>query len=136
MEIENRSLIVFEALEAVPIRKMVCGAISLEEKLNLAIELAKGMRNIHSEGVIHKNITSANLWWSESQKCVKWTDFSSATIYEQSNAFEIDPSILEGDVRYMSPEQTGRVHRHVDQRSDLYSLGMVIYELLSGSLPF
>ncbi len=124
-----------------------CGGVSLSKimtttKLNLklfliiGIQLAKGLGNIHQHQIIHKDIKPQNIIINPSNNCVKITDFSIASRLIRENATASYCNLLEGTLAYMSPEQTGRMNRAIDYRSDFYSLGVTFYEMLTGELPF
>ena len=105
-----------------------------EEKLGVAIEVVKALEAIHGAGIIHRDFTSNNILVISSDKgpTVKVIDFAFAT--DQTS--EDRPASLEGTLAYISPEQTGRVEGAVDIRSDLYSLGVSLFEVFTGRLPF
>ncbi|MCP4690112.1 MAG: AAA family ATPase, partial [Desulfobacterales bacterium] len=104
--------------------------------LNLAVEIASAIEEIHSQGVIHKDINPANIIASPTLDAVKLIDFELATrTSEEIVGFE-PPDVLEGTFLYMSPEQTGRVNKPVDSRTDLYSMGATFYRLITGKPPF
>ncbi|MCP4693549.1 MAG: AAA family ATPase, partial [Desulfobacterales bacterium] len=104
--------------------------------LNLAVEIASAIEEIHAQGVIHKDINPANIIASPALDAVKLIDLGLATrISEEIVGFE-PPDFLEGSLAYISPEQTGRVNKPVDSRTDLYSMGASFYRLLTGKPPF
>ncbi|HLO87626.1 MAG TPA: AAA family ATPase [Nostocaceae cyanobacterium] len=104
--------------------------------LSVAIQLAKALKSLHKCHIIHKDIKPANIIINLISGQVKVTDFSiSSRLYKETPQL-VNPSQLEGTLAYMSPEQTGRMNRPVDYRSDFYSLGVTFYEMLTGELPF
>ncbi len=104
--------------------------------LKLAIKLTRAIKEIHAQGVIHKNINPANIIVNSALGAIKLIDFGLATrISEEMVGFE-PPSVLQGTVSYISPEQTGRINKPVDSRTDLYSLGATLYQLITGKPPF
>jgi len=109
---------------------------SLEERIDIAVEITKALQSIHDEGVIHRDLNPGNIVVCDDPTAVYLIDFGLATLvpreYPQSEPF----SQLTGTLPYVSPEQTGRVNRVVDYRTDLYSLGATLYELFSGEPPF
>ena len=109
---------------------------SLEEFLEIAIQVAKILGDIHRHNIIHKDINPANIVFNPETKEVKIIDFGISTVLTRENPTLKNPNVLEGTLTYISPEQTGRMNRSVDYRSDFYSLGVTFYELLSGELPF
>jgi predicted ATPase/signal transduction histidine kinase/DNA-binding NarL/FixJ family response regulator/tRNA A-37 threonylcarbamoyl transferase component Bud32 len=104
--------------------------------LQLAIQLADSLGELHAHNIIHKDIKPANLIVNLETGQVKITDLSISTKLAQENQTISNPNRLEGTLRYMSPEQTGRMNRALDYRTDFYSLGAVFYEMLVGHPPF
>ncbi len=110
--------------------------LSMDERLDIAVEITKSLQSIHDEGVIHRDLNPGNIVTCEDPLAVYLIDFGLATLvpreYPNSEPF----GHLTGTLPYVSPEQTGRVNRVVDYRTDLYSLGATLYELFSGAPPF
>lgn len=104
--------------------------------LGIAIQLAETLTNIHHNGLIHKDIKPANIIIHPDTLVVKLTDFSNATLLSSENLAARNYTTIEGSLAYISPEQTGRMNRYLDYRTDFYSLGVTLYELLTGHLPF
>jgi PAS domain S-box-containing protein len=103
--------------------------------LHLAIDLAAALRQVHRHGLIHKDIKPSNLL-VDSAGSVRLTGFGIASRLRHEHQQPAPPEIIAGTFAYMAPEQTGRVNRSIDARSDLYSLGVTLYEMLTGALPF
>jgi PAS domain S-box-containing protein len=110
--------------------------LSLKEFLPLAIQLASTMGELHQRQIVHKDIKPHNIIIKPETGTVKITDFSIASRLNEEIATVSNPDQLEGTLAYMSPEQTGRMNRTLDYRSDYYSLGVTFYEMLAGCLPF
>lgn len=104
--------------------------------LEIAIQLVQSLGNIHQNQIIHKDIKPHNIIINPETYRVKITDFSISSRLVRENATPSYPSLLEGTLAYISPEQTGRMNRAIDYRSDFYSLGVTFYEMLTGELPF
>jgi PAS domain S-box-containing protein len=104
--------------------------------LQLAIELVNILGKIHAAHVIHKDINPGNIVFNPDTGVVKIIDFGIATQFSRTNPTFKSPHVLEGTLAYLSPEQTGRMNRLLDYRTDFYSLGVTFYELLTGYLPF
>jgi predicted ATPase/serine phosphatase RsbU (regulator of sigma subunit)/tRNA A-37 threonylcarbamoyl transferase component Bud32 len=104
--------------------------------LNIAIQIADILGQIHAAKIIHKDINPANIIFNSKTGQVKIIDFGIATILTSENPTLKSPNALEGTLAYISPEQTGRMNRILDYRTDFYSLGVTFYELLTGKLPF
>ncbi|MCW5313409.1 AAA family ATPase [Nostoc sp. KVJ3] len=109
---------------------------SLEEFLEIAIALCNTLDILYRERIIHKDIKPSNILINPETKQVKLIDFSIASLLPRETQTIISPNILEGTLAYISPEQTGRMNRGIDYRTDFYSLGITFYELLTGEVPF
>jgi serine/threonine protein kinase len=110
--------------------------MSLSAFLSLAIKLTGILGKIHAAGVIHKDINPSNIVFNLDTGVVKFIDFGIATRFNRTNPTFKNPHVLEDTLTYVSPEQTGRMNRLLDYRTDFYSLGVTFYELLTGQLPF
>ncbi|MDF2156785.1 adenylate/guanylate cyclase domain-containing protein [Algoriphagus sp. CAU 1675] len=109
---------------------------SLDSFLKIAIQVTRVISELHEQNIIHKDISGNNIIVDLSNNWVKIIDFgiaSKLTLKEQNLG---NPEHLDGTLEYISPEQTGRMNRAVDYRTDLYSLGIVFYEMLTGVTPF
>ncbi|WP_375505306.1 PAS domain-containing protein [uncultured Nostoc sp.] len=104
--------------------------------LGLAIALTDILGRLHAANVIHKDINPGNIVLNLNTGVVKIIDFGIATQFNRTNPTFKSPHQLEGTLAYLSPEQTGRMNRLLDYRTDFYSLGVTFYELLTGQLPF
>ncbi len=111
-------------------------ALPVEQFLPIAIELATILEVLQNHSVIHKDIKPSNILFNPETQQVKLADFCIAISLSQEQANYVDPHLLQGSLAYISPEQTGRMNRSLDYRTDFYSLGITFYELLSGRLPF
>ncbi|MBD2158896.1 AAA family ATPase [Leptolyngbya sp. FACHB-16] len=110
--------------------------MSLSSFLELAIAITDTLGRIHAANIIHKDINSSNIVLNLNTGVVKLIDFGIATQFNRINPTFRSPNGLEGTLAYLSPEQTGRMNRLLDYRTDFYSLGVTFYELLTGQLPF
>ena len=110
--------------------------LALTDFLPLGIRLADILGQIHQLNIMHKDINPSNIVWNPEADQVKIIDFGIATELSRENPEARNPDILEGNLCYMSPEQTGRMNRDLDYRTDFYSLGITLYQLLTGRLPF
>ena len=110
--------------------------LPLEDFLSIAIQLTKALHTLYQNRIIHKDIKPANILIHPQTKQVKLIDFSIASLLPKETQEIQNVKDLEGTLAYLSPEQTGRMNRGIDYRSDFYSLGITFYELLSGTLPF
>ena len=110
--------------------------VEMQEFLKLAIKIIEILGQVHAANVIHKDINPSNIVLNLETDRVKLIDFGIATVLTRENPTLKSPNVLEGTLAYISPEQTGRMNRSLDYRTDFYSLGVTFYELLTGKLPF
>ncbi|MBR0697835.1 ATP-binding sensor histidine kinase [Bradyrhizobium lablabi] len=109
--------------------------LDLTRFLSTAIGLARTLGQVHQQGLIHKDIKPANVLVDDTGNA--WlTGFGIASQLPRERQSPQPPEFIAGTLAYMAPEQTGRMNRSIDSRSDLYSLGVTFYEMLTGSLPF
>jgi predicted ATPase/signal transduction histidine kinase/DNA-binding response OmpR family regulator/HPt (histidine-containing phosphotransfer) domain-containing protein len=108
----------------------------LGQFLDFAIGIASAVRHMHEHGVIHKDIKPANILIDNDSARAWLTGFGHASSNPREHQSPAGIDVIAGTFAYMAPEQTGRMNRSVDSRSDLYSLGIVLYRMLTGSLPF
>lgn len=104
--------------------------------LGIAVQLADIFHHLHQHRVIHKDIKPANLLIHPESKQVKLIDFSISSLLPKETQEVQNPNTLEGTLPYLAPEQTGRMNRGIDYRADYYALGITLYQLLTGQLPF
>ncbi|ETX00766.1 MAG: hypothetical protein ETSY1_09975 [Candidatus Entotheonella factor] len=109
---------------------------SLQDILKLAIALARRLDALHQRHIIHKDINPHNILVDPGSLSPTLIDFGIATQLDLKTSHLSSPEHLEGTLPYMSPEQTGRINRHIDYRTDFYALGITLYEMLTGHLPF
>src|SRR5580658_364628 len=109
--------------------------IDLTRLLRIAIGLAVALGQAHRQGLIHKDVKPANALVDDSGH-VWLTGFGIASRLPRERQASVPPDFIAGTLEYMSPEQTGRMNRSIDTRSDLYSLGVTVYQMLTGMLPF
>jgi len=109
---------------------------TLEDYLEIAIKTSTALGEIHGANIIHKDINPANIVYSPQTQQLKIIDFGISTRLSRENPTLKNLNSLEGTLAYISPEQTGRMNRSLDYRTDFYSLGVTFYELLTGQLPF
>lgn len=111
--------------------------LKLNQFLILALFIAKALLKLHKKGIIHKNIKPENIFVHPKTNEIRFFDFGITLLIpsEYSKTLPV-PEIIEGPFPYMSPEQTGRMNRSIDYRTDIYSLGITFYEILTGNLPF
>ncbi|NEO86076.1 MAG: AAA family ATPase [Spirulina sp. SIO3F2] len=109
---------------------------SLTEFLDVALQLTQSLHYLNGQQILHKDIKPANILIHPTTRRLKLIDFSIASLLPREQQQLANPNRLEGTLAYISPEQTGRMNRGIDYRTDFYSLGVTLYELLTGLLPF
>ena len=119
-----------------PLDRLVGQPMEIGELLRFAVALSAALRNLHGRGLVHKDIKSANVLADRKTGHVWLTGFGIASRLPRERQSPDPPEFIAGTLAYMAPEQTGRVNRSIDSRSDLYSFGVTLYEMLTGSLPF
>ncbi len=125
--------LVLAEVEGVPLTAWIRrprGVEDLAQRLRLALGLGRALAVVHAAGVLHRDLKPSNVLVKQSGDIVL-IDFSAATLAQGD-----EPRPGEGTLQYMAPEQTGRTGRPVDARSDHYALGVTLYELFTGRLPF
>ncbi|MDZ8185002.1 MAG: AAA family ATPase [Nostoc sp. ChiSLP02] len=133
----NSYALVMEDFGGIPLDEYTQGQpIKVDEFLAIALQLAEILNGLYEHRVIHKDIKPANIIIHSDTKQVKLIDFSIASLLPRETQEIKNPQVLEGTLSYLSPEQTGRMNRGIDYRSDFYSLGVTFFELLTGQLPF
>ncbi len=135
--IESKLVLILEDNKEISLSEHLKKSLSdLKDFFSIAIQLAKAVNALHVHKVLHKNITPSNILINTETKKVKLTGFSFASKIAREALFADSKEALEVDLTYISPEQTGRINSTLDFRSDLYSLGTVLYEVLTGQPPF
>lgn len=110
--------------------------LELSQFLPIAVRLAATIAALHQNTIIHKDLKPDNILVNLETGQVKIIDFGISSRLSRENQATSNPNLLEGTLAYMSPEQTGRMNRSIDYRTDFYSLGITFYEMLTGRLPF
>ncbi|WP_437617414.1 trifunctional serine/threonine-protein kinase/ATP-binding protein/sensor histidine kinase [Sorangium sp. So ce1151] len=136
-EDQGRFGIVMEDFGGVALKATgLAGKLTTEEFLEMAIRIAEAVEGVHHRRVVHKDINPSNLLVHPGSRQIKLIDFGIATVVADEDPGFGSLRALEGTIAYISPEQTGRMNRSVDERTDLYSLGVTLFELLTGRRPF
>lgn len=134
---QNTYALVFEDFGATSLSKLLAqGAFGITSFLDLALRMSEILKAIHSLHVVIKDVNPSNILWNPETNVLKFGDFGIATTLSFENIEGGSIYAIEGSPTYISPEQTGRMNRVVDYRSDFYSLGVTFYEMLTGSPPF
>ena len=134
---ENGWALILENTEGLPLRKLMDAArLDLPDSLKIAVSLTRTLKEVHRQGIIHKMINPLNIFVDPASGTVKLTGFGLATRLPRENLTTLSPQLTGETLPYISPEQTGRMNRPLDYRSDFYSLGVTLYELFSGKSAF
>ncbi len=110
--------------------------LSIDRFLILAYQTVKVVEHIHAHSILHKDINPSNIIVNNALDTVKIIDFQLSTMLKHEQTGLTSVQKLEGSLHYISPEQTGRVNRNIDYRSDYYSLGAAFYQMVTGTVPF
>ncbi len=132
----GRTVLVLEDPGGEPLDQLVGTPMELGQFLRVAIGLSAAVRQLHGRGLIHKDLKPANVLIEPSTGQVWLTGFGIASRLPRERQSAEPPEFIAGTLPYMAPEQTGRMNRSIDSRSDLYALGVTLYEMLTGNLPF
>jgi PAS domain S-box-containing protein len=119
-----------------PLDRFIGEAVELRRFLQLAIAVSAALRQMHRRGLVHKDIKPANILVDPATDQIWLTGFGIASRLLREHPSPEPPELIAGTLAYMAPEQTGRMNRSIDSRCDLYSLGVTLYQLLTGDLPF
>lgn len=132
----GRTMLVFEDVGAEPLDRQLGAPMEVGRFLSLAVSIAEGLGRLHQQGLVHKDIKPANILVDPVTNDVRLTGFGIASRLARERQSPQPPETIAGTLAYMAPEQTGRMNRSIDSRSDLYALGVTFYQMLTGALPF
>ncbi|WP_291722379.1 AAA family ATPase [Bernardetia sp.] len=136
LRIDDRHILILNYIDGQSLKEyQQTNKLSLEDSLSIAIHTTMALQEVHQANVIHKDINPKNIIIGK-DKCVYIIDFGIASTFKRQKQNAEVTNAMEGTIMYISPEQTGRVNRSIDVRTDLYSLGITLYELFTGKLPF
>jgi PAS domain S-box-containing protein len=133
---EGMPALVLEDFGGRPLERALGAPTPVGSFLDLAVRIARAVADLHEAGIIHKDLKPANILVHPATSEVKLVDLGIATRLPREQQGARPPQLIEGSLPYISPEQTGRMNRVLDSRSDLYSLGVTFYQMLTGRLPF
>ncbi|SFH65605.1 AAA family ATPase [Bradyrhizobium sp. Gha] len=131
----GRTILTLEDPGAEPLDRLFGVPIELDRFLRLAIAIAAALTQLHRRGLIHKDLKPAHILVNAAGE-IKFTGFGIASRLSRERQAIDPPETIAGTLAYMAPEQTGRMNRSIDSRSDLYALGVTFYQMLTGALPF
>jgi len=132
----NGLAVVTEDFGASSLERLPTADLPLTDRLAIGVAVATALVEVHAHQIIHKDIKPHNVVRNPDTGVVKLIDFGIASQLTREHPSLKSPGRMEGTLAYVSPEQTGRMNRSIDSRSDLYSLGVTLYELFTGRLPF
>src|SRR5207244_8598095 len=132
----GRTMLVFEDPGGEPLARALGVPMEMGAFLRVAVGIAAALGNVHRHGLVHKDLTPANILVNCVDGHVRLTGFGIASRLSRERQPPEPPEFIAGTLPYMAPEQTGRMNRSIDSRSDLYALGVTLYEMLTGNMPF
>src|SRR3984893_5254374 len=132
----GRTMLLLQDPGGEPLNRLIGQPMETGRFLQFAIGLSAALRQLHERGLIHKDIKPPNVLVEAATGQVRLTGFGIASRLPRERQSPEPPELVAGTLAYMAPEQTGRMNRSIDSRSDLYSLGVTLYEMLTGALPF
>jgi len=132
----GQTMLVLESPRGEPLHRLIGPPMEIGQFLRLAVAMLTALSRLHGRGLIHKDIKPANVLVNPTSDQVWLTGFGIASRLPRERKSPDPPEVIAGTLAYMASEQTGRMNRSIDSRSDLYSVGVTLYEMLIGSLPF
>src|SRR5467141_3868968 len=133
---QGRTMLLLEDPGGEPLDQLLKEPMELLQLLRIAVGLAAALNQLHRRGLIHKDLKPSNVLVNAATGQVWLMGFAIALRLPRERQPLEPPELIAGTLAYMAPEQTGRMNRSIDSRSDLYSLGITFYRMLTGSLPF
>ena len=132
----TRTILVLEDPRGELLARLLGTPMEIGRFLSLAAGIAGALGNVHQRGLVHKDVKTANVLVNCPDGQVRLTGFGIASRLPRERQPPEPPEVIAGTLAYMAPEQTGRMNRSIDSRSDLYALGVTFYQMLTGLLPF
>ncbi|MFM0187995.1 AAA family ATPase [Paraburkholderia nemoris] len=133
---DGQTVLVLEDPGGEPLERRVGAPMKLENVLTLSVGIAAALGKLHQCGLVHKDLKPTHILVNCADAQVRLTGFGIASQLPRERQLPESPETIAGTLAYMAPEQTGRMNRSIDSRSDLYSFGVVLYQMLTGVLPF
>jgi PAS domain S-box-containing protein len=130
------TMLVLEDRGGEPLERLLSTPIEVGHFLRLAIGIVSALDKLHARGLVHKDIKPANILVNDATGEAWLTGFGITSRLSRERQSPDPPEMIAGTLAYMAPEQTGRMNRSIDSRSDLYALGVTFYQMLTGVLPF
>jgi PAS domain S-box-containing protein len=133
---DGRAVLAFEDPGGEPLERLIGAPMETENVLRLALGMAAALGKLHQAGLVHKDVKPAHILVNCADAQVHLTCFGIASRLPRERQPPEPPETIAGTLAYMAPEQTGRMNRSIDSRSDLYAFGVTLYQMLTGTLPF
>jgi PAS domain S-box-containing protein len=133
---EGGGTLVLEDPGGEPLERLLGAPMEVDKALRLAVGIAAALGKLHRHGLVHKDLKPAHILVNCTDGRPRLTGFGIASQLKRERQAPEPPETLAGTLAYMAPEQTGRMNRSIDTRSDLYAFGVTLYQMLTGSLPF
>jgi len=135
-EYNKKAVLILEDPGGQPLSSLINGSVEITECLRVAVGLSAALSHLHERNLIHKDLKPSNILAEFATGRVWLTGFGIASRLPRERQSPQPPEFIAGTLAYMAPEQTGRMNRSIDARSDLYAFGVTLYEMITGSLPF
>lgn len=132
----GRTVLVLDDPGGEPLDRLIGPSLDITTFLRLAVAIASALTRLHGCGLVHKDIKPTHILVERGSTRAWLTGFGIASHRHREHPSAEPPETIDGTLPYMAPEQTGRMNRSIDSRADLYSLGVTLYQVLTGSLPF
>jgi serine/threonine protein kinase len=130
----DKRVLVLEDPGGTSLNRAIEGPMEMKQFLRLAVRISDAVGQLHRRGLIHKDLKPTNVFVAPDAGRVWLTGFGITSRLRRERQAPAPPEFISGTLAYMAPEQTGRMNRSIDSRSDLYALGVTLYELLTGCL--
>jgi PAS domain S-box-containing protein len=132
----DRTILVLEDSSCEPLHRLLGAPMEIGKFLRVAIAIVTAVRTLHQRGLVHKDLKPPHILIDSTCGSARLTGFGIASRLSRERQAPDPPELIAGTLAYMAPEQTGRINRSIDSRSDLYALGTTFYQMLTGRLPF
>ena len=131
---QGKNALLLEYVPGVPIDQV--GVFNIASFLKTARDIVSLLLKFHENNIFHLNLTCDHILYDQTSNSIKIIGVGSSTYFRSKKSYVCASELLERDLHFIAPEQTGRVNRNIDQRTDYYSLGVIFYKLLCGKYPF
>src|ERR1700722_12401394 len=135
-EYNEKTVLILEDPGGQPLSSLLKGPVGITECLRVAVGLSAALSHLHERHLIHKDLKPSNILAEFATGRIWLTGFGIASRLPRERQSPQPAKFIAGTLPYMAPEQTGRMNRSIDARTDLYALGVTLYEMITGNLPF